>query len=187
MHGSSRRPWSPVLLVGAALAAPAAPALAQQETEPQERPAPGCHDAEHRQFDFWVGEWEVRSPDGELLGHNTIRRVAGGCGLLEQWRGAGGGSGVSLNMYEPERRTWTQTWVGTGSRLRLAGGLEEGRMVLTGDAPRDTPEGAVLDRVTWTPLDDGRVRQQWDVSGDEGSTWRTIFLGLYSPVDPAGG
>lgn len=183
-----RRSCLPFLLVGAGLTAPSAsPAHAQQEADGPGRPPPGCHDPEHRQFDFWVGEWEVRNPDDQVIGHNSITRVADGCGLLEQWHSTRGGSGVSINMYEPGRGEWTQTWVGTGSRLRISGGLQDGRMVMTGEAPRETPDGEVLDRITWTPLDDGRVRQQWDVSGDEGSTWRTIFLGLYSPVDPAGG
>jgi len=27
-------------------------------------PPPDCSGAEYRQFDFWIGEFEVRSPDG---------------------------------------------------------------------------------------------------------------------------
>jgi hypothetical protein len=55
------------------------------------RTAERCRGPEHRQFDFWIGTWEVRSGDGTLQGHNEIRSVAGGCGLLERWRGAAAG------------------------------------------------------------------------------------------------
>ena len=33
-----------------------------------------CGTAPHRQFDFWLGEWEVRAPDGKLAGVNRIER-----------------------------------------------------------------------------------------------------------------
>ena len=31
-----------------------------------------CASAEHKQFDFWVGDWDVRSAAGQVLGHNRI-------------------------------------------------------------------------------------------------------------------
>ena len=38
-----------------------------------------CSGAEYRQFDFWLGEWEVES-GGKRAGTNRITRVQGGCG-----------------------------------------------------------------------------------------------------------
>lgn len=137
-----------------------------------------CSAAEHREFDFWIGEWEVRDPSGGVAGHNTIERVANGCGLLEQWRGASGRTGVSLNWYEPRTGEWYQTWVGLGLYLRLSGGLEEGKMVLSGE--REERRGAVLDRIVWTPREDGRVRQLWQLSRDGGGSWETVFDGFYA-------
>lgn len=146
-----------------------------------------CRGAEHRQFDFWLGRWEVRNPEGELVGHNEIARVAGGCALLERWRGRGGGTGVSVNTYDPELGRWTQRWVGTGATLWLEGGIEAGpegiRMVLAGTRPRTTPRGEVRDRLIWTPLPDGRVRQVWESSPAGSETWSEVFVGLYSRVD----
>ena len=40
----------------------------------------------------------------------------------------------------------------------------------------------VRSRITWTPLEDGRVRQHWQLSRDDGATWTTAFDGLYSRV-----
>ena len=47
------------------------------------QPTPmNCQDSEaHRQFDFWVGQWEVRTAKGEIAGHNTIESVQAGCAL----------------------------------------------------------------------------------------------------------
>lgn len=146
------------------------------ESDPVER----CRDPEHRQFDFWVGQWEVRDAEGTRVGHNDIERIAGGCGLLESWRSVDGGRGMSINAYDPDRERWTQRWVGAGATLWLEGGLEDGRMVLSSIGLRRTPRGEVLDRIIWSPLPDGRVRQVWEVSQDEGDSWQTIFVGFYS-------
>jgi hypothetical protein len=51
-------------------------------------------------------------------------------------------------------------------------------MVLAGS--RQTPEGEVIDRITWIPLEDGRVQQVWDTSRDGGETWRVDFDGMYA-------
>lgn len=164
-----------------ALAASTATAVGQEGAAPaSDAVAERCNGPEFRQFDFWMGEWEVRDAEGEIVGHNTITRVARGCGLLENWQGATGGRGVSINTYDADRGRWTQRWVGAGSTLWLEGGLEDGRMVLAGTRPRSTPRGDVLDRITWTPLADGRVRQLWEVSPDGGESWRAIFEGFYT-------
>jgi len=64
-----------------------------------------CASPEHRQFDFWQGEWEVREA-GRAAGTNRITRVLGGCALREEWTGAGGGKGTSLNVYDEAQRRW---------------------------------------------------------------------------------
>lgn len=151
------------------------------------RQAPRCAAPEYRAFDFWVGSWEARNPDDEVVGRNEIRRFAGGCGLLESWSGAEGGTGMSINTYDADLGRWTQRWVGAGATLWLEGGLEEGpdggRMVLTGTRPRSTPRGPVLDRIAWRPLPDGRVRQVWETSSDGGESWDEVFVGLYSRTE----
>jgi hypothetical protein len=169
--------------MGASVVAAQRGATAANTAEIAER----CRGPEHRQFDFWLGAWEVRDSAGALLGQNDITRVSAGCALHEDWRGAGGGVGISVNTYDAALGKWTQRWVGAGATLWLEGGLEDGAMVLAGTAPRTTPRGPVLDRITWTPLPDGRVRQTWDISTDQGQTWMPSFVGFYSrrPVGAA--
>lgn len=59
------------------------------------RAYPCENEEKFREFDFWIGEWEVRTADGQLAGHNSIRRAERGCVLIEEWTGAGGTSGMS--------------------------------------------------------------------------------------------
>lgn len=163
------------LLVPTLLVAPSAAAQSMLDS--------ACAAPEHRQFDFWVGSWTVTDSTGErTLGRNEIRRVAGSCGLHEHWRSAQGGDGMSLNVWQPATGEWTQFWVGVGVVLRITGGLDaRGRMVMSGD--RMTPRGTVRDRITWAPLPSGAVRQSWDLSTDGGTTWQTLFVGIYRRTD----
>jgi len=125
-------------------------------------------------FDFWVGEWEVTDPEGNPVGENSITSLAGTGAVAEHWHGASGVEGWSLSSWDAARGCWHQTWVdSSGGVLLLDGGLREGAMVLSGEA-----EGE-LQRISWTP-GDGRVRQHWEVSGDDGLTWRTAFDGRYT-------
>ena len=107
--------------------------LAQTPTSPAPLPSPPPINHE---FDFWLGEWQVTTPDGKAAGTSRIESVAEGHGLLENWTGdpaAGGGNGKSLNCYNLGTRQWQQFWIGSrGGVLELAGGLHDGSMVLSG-------------------------------------------------------
>jgi hypothetical protein len=146
-----------------------------------EGPAPqptACAAAEHRAFDFWLGAWRVETPNGQLAGHNTITKVLGGCALLEQWEGARGFRGTSLNAWDASTRRWRQTWMdASGAVLRLEGGIEGGAMVLRGVSREE--QGERLERITWTPLEGGAVRQHWQQSRDGGESWTDAFVGIY--------
>ena len=163
------------LLIGLGLLATVTPPA--PSTPP---PPPACTASEHRQFDFWVGDWVVQHPQtGAEQGRNSITRESGGCALHEHWRGGRGFEGHSLNAYDRQRGKWMQVWVGAdGTVLRLEGGLRKGAMVLEGEQPR-ADGGIQRQRITWTPAADGSVSQHWQVSDDGGSSWSTSFLGIY--------
>jgi len=142
---------------------------------------PDCTTAEHRQFDFWVGRFEVRTAEDKLAGHNVIETTLGGCALTEHWTGARGSQGRSINFFDRNDRRWHQVWIDdSGEPLYLSGGMEGKSMVLGGET-RDTDGKVVMQRITWTPLDDGRVRQHWQASEDGGKQWKTVFDGYYAP------
>lgn len=169
------------MIAMALLAAGAVAAQQPAETAVASARPPACASVQHRQFDFWLGEWEVRNAAGKLAGENRITRVQGGCALLEEWRGAGGVTGMSLNIYDADRKRWHQTWVdNTGGLLVLDGEFSDGRMVLAGEAlSDDVPPRKTLQRITWTPQGDG-VRQVWETSADGGRTWTLVFDGRYA-------
>jgi hypothetical protein len=168
-----------VALAGPALAnPPAAPAAAQPVAAPA-APKPACTGPEHRQFDFWLGAWDVKNPAGKLVGTNEITSELGGCVLQEHWKGMGGSMGMSFNIYDASDRTWHQIWVdGSGSLLNLAGAFSEGKMILSGTT-RGAGDAVTQERITWTPQDGGRVRQLWEQSKDGGATWTVAFDGTY--------
>jgi hypothetical protein len=156
-------------------------AFAQQdEAETVAAPAP-CSAPEHRQFDFWLGDWNVTS-GGKPAGTNSIHQVHGGCALQENWKGAGEGgfSGSSFNIYDSASGNWHQTWVDSGGTLlQLDGGLVNGSMVLEGTRRARDGKGMARHRISWTPGADGSVRQLWEVSRDEGASWSAVFDGRY--------
>jgi tetratricopeptide (TPR) repeat protein len=141
------------------------------------------YDPRRREFDFWVGTWEVRGAQGQLFGTNTIRKEENGCLLVENWTGGGGGTGTSINYYDPGDDAWVQDWVSSNATLiHIEGGLEEGSMRLTGDILSGTGDRLPF-RGIWTPLSDGGVRQFFEQSYDGGETWSPWFEGFYSPTN----
>lgn len=142
-----------------------------------------CSAWPYRQFDFWLGDWEVTNAQGTVVGTNTIRKILNGCVLHEHWRGADGGSGQSHNIYNLQTGKWHQSWVDdNGQLLLLDGGLDDqGRMVLRGETVSE--EGAsVIDEIAWGRAEGGRVRQIWRKSTDGGANWQVVFNGLYTKV-----
>lgn len=138
--------------------------------------------AEYHQFDFWIGRWEVRDPSGKVVvGHSRIESVANGCGIAEQWTGMKGSNGVSYNAWDAESKHWHQFWIGNSPNgvLRLEGGIDKGNIVLTGTKTNAQSGKAQLQRITWTPNNDGSVRQHWETSDDGGKTWADAFDGIY--------
>lgn len=162
--------WSLRLLLLTSWLAP--PLFGQQQTPPD------CRGEEHRQFDFWLGEWEVTA-NGQLAGTNSITLTQAGCLLHEHWNGARGSTGESFNFYDRSSGKWHQVWIDNrGSVLRLSGRFSDRAMRLEGET--SGPQGVVRQRITWSRNPDGSVRQLWENSRDGGSSWSAVFDGLYT-------
>lgn len=140
---------------------------------------PPCSADIYHQFDFWIGEWSVTTPDGKFAGKNSIKPILNGCALYERWEGASGYRGDSINFYDLINNKWHQTWIDySGFPLYGDGGLVDGSMVLSGPG-MDQQGEAIINRITWTPNADGSVRQHWQSSKDGEQSWTTVFDGLY--------
>jgi hypothetical protein len=153
-------------------------ALAQTPPAPAAKP---CATAEYRQFDFWLGDWNVKNAAGKDVGTNHLVSLHGGCAMQESWASPSGVTGSSLSGWDSSRKQWHQTWMDNGGNvLQLDGALADGKMVLAGDTNDPRTGSTTRNRVTWIPLADGRVRQWWEQSADGGKTWTTAFDGYYS-------
>ncbi len=143
---------------------------------------PACTAAVYRHFDFWLGHWEVRNAKGDVVGHNLITAREQGCVLVEEWRSTSGNTGISMNHYDPRLRLWRQHWVGGGVILEMSGGLKGKVMVLEGPMSYIADGRQTRLRGEWSVLPDGRVRQHFTESADDGKTWQEWFDGYYKRV-----
>jgi hypothetical protein len=140
--------------------------------------------AEAAEFDFWLGRWEVRGPDGTLLGHSTVTREEGGCVVREQWDGNPGSTGSSMSFYLPSRGQWRQVWIGSGgTHIDMTGGLVDGEMRLEGTIEYVEPEQVVAFRATWTTGAGGRVRQRMEQFSLGTQSWELWFDGIYRRIE----
>jgi hypothetical protein len=135
-------------------------------------------------FDFWIGRWEVRLPDGTLVGTNTIAKRDGGCSIQERWEGAGGSSGTSVSFFLPSRGEWRQVWTGSsGTLFDITGKLVDGSMRMEGQIEYVETDRVVAFRGSWTQGADGRVRQRLEEFDLAAQTWIVWFDGFYRRID----
>ena len=158
-------------LLAAQAAAPAPPPAAAASQPP-------CAAEENRQFDFWVGKWDVY-PTGKdkLVAHSLIEKVYNGCGVRENWMPLSNQTGGSLNIYLPEEKHWEQFWIDSGgSRAVFTGGWNGKAMVIQGKW------AGPLVRISYSKNADGSVRQFGEQSTDEGKSWAPSFDLTYRPA-----
>jgi hypothetical protein len=159
--------------------ATAALAQSPQPAQPAVPPKPPCQDEASRQFDFWIGDWDVFLPNGKQAGTNRIATLFGGCVLHENWK-TPRFEGQSFNRYDASRNVWHQTWVDSGGNLLLLEGrLEGGAMVMSDASLPGKRDADALNEIRWSRNEDGSVRQLWRASKDGGKTWTVAFDGRY--------
>lgn len=165
--------WIACLAVALVLAA----SVLAQDTKKKKTPTPCADNANARQFDFWVGQWKVMA-NGKTAGHNVISERHNGCLIHESYTTPSGYSGESVNFFDPSTQSWRQIWIdNTGNVIWYEGELVDGEMRFLGDL--HAPNGKTQkSRMTFTPNEDGSVRQLMEQSSD-GADWKTVFDGLY--------
>jgi hypothetical protein len=137
-----------------------------------QRPA-GCTNAESRQFDFWLGEWDVSpsvATSGALVAESSITLHDQGCVILEHWRPFGGGHGHSINGYDASDGKWHQTWIdANGQRTEFAGNLDaEGIMRFDVLTPPQQGQPPGRRRMNFQRIDQNTVRQWGDLQPEGG-------------------
>ncbi len=106
-----------------------------------------------------------------------------GCVLAESWTSANGSTGSSQNIYFQGQ--WHQVWMDdVGGMLVMEGGIENGAMVMTtSDATIWGGGKPAFQRISWTQLPDGSVRQHGERSEDGGKSWVTNFDLSYTKTE----
>lgn len=125
------------------------------------RPA-GCLSPESRQFDFWIGEWDVsptKAKGAAQIAESSITLHDQGCTIIEYWRPFAGAHGHSINAWDSTDRKWHQTWVeADGTHTEYRGEMKDG--VLTFDnlsAAQTTPPSS--HRMNFKRIDADTVHQ----------------------------
>lgn len=146
---------------------------------------------ESRQFDFWIGEWDILNrnrPGDESRWYDTgmatdrVYPVAGGCGIVEHWRGDAYGEflvGFSLRSFNPDTRQWDLIllWPSNGQPRfgELRGGFRHarGEFYSRGIGPQgDT----TFTRFTFSDITPETVMWQDGASSDGGKTWSSTWI-----------
>jgi tetratricopeptide (TPR) repeat protein len=137
-----------------------------------------CRAPEYRQFDFWIGDWEVRLPGGQVAGTNDVTLEQEGCLIVEHWKSVEGvQTGTSFNYYDIRDKKWHQLYLdnsgNAGAFPAMSGTFQDGKMVLlTGEK-----EGPVS-RWTWYVAKPGTVRQLAEQTSD-GKNWNATWDSTY--------
>jgi hypothetical protein len=123
-----------------------------------------------RDFDFWVGEWDVSWGNG-ARGRNVISQLFDGNAVLEQFDGRPGIElqGASLSVYDAGGEVWRQTWVDSDRNyLVFEGTFVDGVMDLR------TERGGATYRMQWRDIEPDSLRWLWQRQAGDGN-WETLW------------
>jgi len=162
----------------------ATPAAAAPTPAAEARP---CAAPQHRQLDFWIGDWDLvirvrRGPEADTWlqarGTQHIEPILGGCAISETFSADGPGdpwAGRSYSMWVPALGKWRQTWVDDqGEYLAFTGGVEHGVMTLVGE-PRHKNGRTLRMRMVFLDVKPDSLRWEWQ--RDTGhSRWRPMMV-----------
>jgi hypothetical protein len=149
--------------------------IAASVAQPAPKPPTVCvNDPERHRLDFWIGNWNVTTEGGTVVGSSVIESVSGGCAILENWTSAAGGRGKSLNAYNPQLKQWQQYWIGQdGVPSEFRSSAFDGKSLAF--LIKDPADPSKINRMTFTPVDASTVRQHAEATTDGGKSWKTNY------------
>jgi hypothetical protein len=154
-----------------------------------------CNTPEARQFDFWVGEWDIDQKilqkDGSWLetkAHTSVSPILNGCALEEHWSGEvkffwlgmeeiKPMNGFSIRYYNPEKKKWYIHWI---DNFNLAfgdgasGNFKDGKGEFLSET--DTTNGKRISKITFSDITDNSVYWDLAISNDNGNSWTVIWI-----------
>ena len=143
-----------------------------------------CSSPEARQFDFWLGEWDLSWPaeqsggvKGERsTGRNSIRQMFGDCVIEENFTTDDGKfRGHSVSVFHESAGLWRQTWVDSaGGYLVFTGSFDGERMALSTE-PEQRDDETVVQRMVFGDITEDSLEWVWQGSRDGGATWNDLW------------
>ncbi len=141
-----------------------------------------CATPEYRQFDFWLGNWDVYEFDGpdRVVAHANVRKILHGCAIMEDFKNSSGPEGMSFSAYDEHRKVWQQSWVSDRPQvLVIEGSAESNAMTLSGREAIDGGRSRLI-RGVWRKVEGG-VRETAVTSLDDGKSWDPWFDLIFKP------
>jgi hypothetical protein len=133
-----------------------------------------------RQFDFWLGDWDVTYPGAFRASHSKVSLALGECMIVEQWDGGEGHSGENMFAYSADDKSWHGMFVDNEGRVHVfSGKVASGSAEFEGTSRGPNGE-SVSNRIRVIRLSADKVEQTWEKSSDNGATWGVVFRGEYS-------
>ena len=163
-----------------------------------------CPDARSRQFDFWIGEWDVtnrhRRPESDDpvwydtgLATDRVEPVVGGCAIVEHWDGTltfDRVVGFSVRAFDPRREVWDLVllWPSPNRPVfaTFAGEFRHGRGEFNAESV-DAHDRPQTTRLTFADVGPDALRWDLALSSDSGITWRTSWIMEFARRSPAAG
>ena len=157
----------------------------ESATAPSER-SQTAHGASH-DFDFSYGTWSTHITSYEsgaptpYTGRVAWRKIWGGRAFLEEIKASnasGGFEGLTMFLYSPQGRQWSQTFAGRGGNTfdpPMFGRFSNGRGVLVSFPVADNGT-MIFNREIWSQIQPNSHHFEIQASRDGGKTWKTSFL-----------
>lgn len=146
---------------------------------------PCSNNPHNREFDFWVGDWNVYQTGTDYqVGKQKIEKASGGCLIVENWTAIGfPNDGKSMNFISPKTNKWEQVWMGSGGGYLnyYNGEYRDGAMRYEGDGA-DKAGNKILFHLSYFNLAPDRLRHLLEQSKDNGKTWTTLYDFSYRRV-----
>ena len=182
-----------ILAASAAMCAFPLSALSEPAQPPTE-----ARDGQH-DFDFNFGTWKTHikrildplsgaTKSIELNGTVTVRKVWDGRAQLEEIEADGPNGhweGMTLFLYNPQARQWSQSFVNSKSGVLTApsiGAFKDGRGELF--AAETFNDRSVLVRTLWSDIKPNSHHFEQSYSDDGGKTWAPAFVATLTREKP---
>lgn len=144
--------------------------LSSQTVEPMDK---------HRDFDFWVGEWELswlNDEKQEVKGKNSVKKILNGV-IEENFSAPNGFEGKSLTIYSKRDGKWHQTWVDNqGGHFVFEGIIEENQKKF------QTKIKDTLWQMVFYNFNEEGFDWKWQRSKDDGLNWEILWKIKYSEI-----